>query len=154
MWALTCPDFPLPTPPLPGDVTADVAVVGAGYTGLWTAHALLAVDPRLRVVIVDRRDVGFGASGRNGGWCSALLPVGLAALERRHGRNATIAWQRAMIDTVDRIGAFSADSAALGHDPQFHKGGTVVLARNAAQRWSRSRSRPAGPPRPDRGHAR
>src|SRR5215210_6673013 len=43
------------------------------YSGLWTAYYLLKADPKLRVVIVEREIAGFGASGRNGGWCSAGL---------------------------------------------------------------------------------
>src|SRR4029453_18377765 len=54
-------------PPLPGDRDADVAIVGAGFTGLWTAHSLLRADPHLRVVVLEREVAGFGASGRNGG---------------------------------------------------------------------------------------
>ena len=58
---------------LGGDVVADVAIVGGGYTGLWTAYALKRADPSLRIVVCEREVVGFGASGRNGGWCSALF---------------------------------------------------------------------------------
>ena len=62
-------------PPLPGDRDADVAIVGAGFTGLWTAYYLAKADPSLRVVVLEREVAGFGASGRNGGWCSALFPA-------------------------------------------------------------------------------
>ncbi len=95
--------------------------------------SLLEVDPGLRVVVVERHHVGFGASGRNGGWCSALLPISLTAVEQRHGRDAAIAWHRAMVNTVDRIGRFAADSDAAGCDVQFHKGGTLTVARNGPQ---------------------
>ena len=54
-------------PSLPGDVTADIAIVGAGYTGLWTAYYLKQIDPGLRIVILEAEFAGFGASGRNGG---------------------------------------------------------------------------------------
>ncbi len=64
-----------PRQQLPGDVTADVAIVGAGYTGLWTAYYLHQIDPTLRIVVVEAEFAGFGASGRNGGWLSALLPM-------------------------------------------------------------------------------
>ncbi|MDF2731544.1 MAG: glycine/D-amino acid oxidase [Desertimonas sp.] len=111
----------------------DVAIVGAGYTGLWTALALLEAEPAMRITVVERHHVGFGASGRNGGWCSALLPISLTALERRHGRGAAIDWQRAMITTVDEVGRFAASSAANGRDTQFHNGGTLTVARNPAQ---------------------
>src|SRR4051812_49977608 len=56
--------------PLPGPAEADVAIVGAGYTGLWTAWYLKRADPSLRVVVLERETAGFGASGRNGGWLS------------------------------------------------------------------------------------
>lgn len=110
----------------------DVAIVGAGYTGLWTALSLVRTDPDLRVVVLDRGRVGFGASGRNGGWCSALLPISLTALANRHGRERAIAWQRAMFDTVDEVGRFATTSAG-GIDPGFHKGGTITLAHNCYQ---------------------
>ncbi len=58
------------------DLDVDVAIVGAGYTGLWTAYYLGEADPWLRIAVVERDIAGFGASGRNGGWCSALLPMG------------------------------------------------------------------------------
>src|SRR5215212_4476718 len=62
-------------PPPAGSTDADVAVVGAGFTGLWTAYYLARRDPGLRVVVLERQTAGFGASGRNGGWCSALFPA-------------------------------------------------------------------------------
>ncbi|WP_164311546.1 FAD-dependent oxidoreductase, partial [Streptococcus pneumoniae] len=55
----------------------DVAVVGAGFTGLWTAYYLARTDPSLRIAVLEAESVGFGASGRNGGWCSALFPASL-----------------------------------------------------------------------------
>ncbi|HSJ44120.1 MAG TPA: FAD-dependent oxidoreductase [Euzebyales bacterium] len=66
-----------PRPSLTGEVTADVAVVGAGYTGLWTALALTDHDPALRAVILEASRVGHGASGRNGGFVEASLTHGL-----------------------------------------------------------------------------
>ena len=134
LWAETAVSTDPPSAEgLPDD--ADVAIVGAGYTGLWTAVALQRADPALRVCIVERDSVGFGASGRNGGWCSALFPVGLGALAARHGREATIRLQRALIDTVDEVAAFAdGDARAVGVDVQFRQGGTLRLARSEAQR--------------------
>lgn len=75
LWHATL-DEPLdPRPSLPGDTDADVVVVGAGLTGLWTAYYLARADPTLRVVVLEQEIAGFGASGRNGGWCSALFPT-------------------------------------------------------------------------------
>ena len=78
-------------------------------------------SPPLRVCIVERDSVGFGASGRNGGWCSALFPIGLGALAGRHGREAAIRLQRALIDTVDEVAAFADGDAAVGVDVQFRR---------------------------------
>ncbi|WP_433279819.1 NAD(P)/FAD-dependent oxidoreductase [Pseudonocardia xinjiangensis] len=119
-----------PRPPLSGDTEADVCVVGAGYTGLWTAYRLLRGDPGLRVVVVEREVAGFGASGRNGGWCSALFPASAAALTRRHGAAAAPAMRAAMRATVDDVGAVVAEE---GIACDWRKGGTVALARTPAQ---------------------
>ncbi|MBC7307645.1 MAG: FAD-dependent oxidoreductase, partial [Dietzia sp.] len=94
--------------PLDGDADADVCVVGAGFTGLWTAHRLLVLDPSLRVLVLEAEHVGFGASGRNGGWASALFPVSTAALVRRHGRDAALAVRRAMRTAVRDLGEVTA----------------------------------------------
>ncbi|MFI2714338.1 NAD(P)/FAD-dependent oxidoreductase [Micromonospora sp. NPDC018662] len=124
-------DEPLiPRPGLPGDTDADVAIVGAGYTGLWTAYYLVEADPTLRVVVLEREIAGYGASGRNGGWCSALFPTSLPALARRHGRDRALAMQRAMHDTVREVGRVAA---AEGIDCDWQAGGTVVLARTGTQ---------------------
>ena len=124
-------DEPLtPRPGLPGDTDADVAIVGAGYTGLWTAWYLAEADPTLRVVVLEREIAGYGASGRNGGWCSALFPTSLPALARRHGRDRALAMQRAMHDTVGEVGRVAA---AEGIDCDWRAGGTVTLARGEAQ---------------------
>src|SRR5690348_12799408 len=84
--------------PLDGDVDADVAIVGAGYTGLWTAYYLAKADPSVRVVVVEKETAGFGASGRNGGWCSALFPASWAKIARSSSREDAIRMQRAMFD--------------------------------------------------------
>jgi glycine/D-amino acid oxidase-like deaminating enzyme len=119
-----------PRPALDGDTEADVCIVGAGYTGLWTAHSLLAADPSLRVVVLEAQIAGFGASGRNGGWCSALFPASASALAQRHGREAALAMRRAMNATVSEVGR---TVAAEGIDAHWRQGGTVVLARTPVQ---------------------
>jgi glycine/D-amino acid oxidase-like deaminating enzyme len=122
---------PLPRrPSLTGDLEVDVAIVGAGYTGLWTAYYLASRDPGLRVAVLERESAGFGASGRNGGWCSALFPAGTAKLARMAGRDAAIAMQRAMHATVDEI---ERVVRAEGIDCHWARGGTVVLARSPLQ---------------------
>jgi glycine/D-amino acid oxidase-like deaminating enzyme len=115
---------------LAGDTSVDVAIVGGGYTGLWTAYYLRRADPTLRIAIVEAQVVGFGASGRNGGWCSALLPMTLDAMSARHGRDAAVRLQRAMNDTVAEVGAVAA---AENIDCHFSHGGTLNIARSAVQ---------------------
>jgi glycine/D-amino acid oxidase-like deaminating enzyme len=116
--------------PLRANTTVDVAIVGAGYTGLWTAYYLLKADPTLRIAIIESEVAGFGASGRNGGWASALFPIGPDAMARAHGREAAIAMKLAMFKTVDDIGAVAARE---GWDIDWAKGGTVVAARTPLQ---------------------
>ncbi|MEI6626493.1 MAG: FAD-dependent oxidoreductase, partial [Thermoleophilia bacterium] len=70
-WLAGVPEPLDPRDPLPGDQQVDVAIAGGGLTGLWTAYCLAKADPRLRIVICEREIVGYGASGRNGGFQSA-----------------------------------------------------------------------------------
>jgi glycine/D-amino acid oxidase-like deaminating enzyme len=116
--------------PLPGDLDVDVVIAGAGYTGLWTAYYLTEADPSLRIAVLEAEFAGFGASGRNGGWCSALFPASLRRLAKRFGRAAAVAMYRAMESTVDEVGRVAA---AEGIDCHYAKGGTVTLARTRAQ---------------------
>jgi glycine/D-amino acid oxidase-like deaminating enzyme len=119
-------------PALPGDRDADVTIVGAGYTGLWTAYYLAKADPALRIVVLEAETAGFGASGRNGGWCSALFPVSSKRLAALPGssRKQAVAMHLAMQTSVNEIGLVSA---AEGIDCDYHKGGTITLARTPAQ---------------------
>jgi glycine/D-amino acid oxidase-like deaminating enzyme len=109
-----------------------VVVVGAGFTGLWTAYYLLREDPTLSVVVLEAETAGFGASGRNGGWCSALFPASLSKVAGLpgSGRDAALAQHRAMQATVDEVLAV-ADAERI--DAHARKGGTITLARSAAQ---------------------
>ncbi len=115
-----------------GDVSCDVAVVGAGFTGLWTAYYLLREDPTLRVVVLEAETAGFGASGRNGGWCSALFPAGPDKLARLPGSSyaAARAQHAAMQDSVDEVVRVAGEE---GIDADVTKGGTVVVARTPVQ---------------------
>ena len=123
---------PLPDRPALGqDLQVDVCIVGAGFTGLWTALSLALADPSLRIAVLEKEVAGFGASGRNGGWCSALFATSDAALARRYGLDQMHAMRRAMRDTVDQVGAMAH---AEGVDCHYAKGGTLDAARTEAQR--------------------
>ncbi|HEX2156010.1 MAG TPA: FAD-dependent oxidoreductase, partial [Actinomycetes bacterium] len=117
-------------PPLPGPVDVDVAVVGAGYTGLWTAYYLKRADPGLRVAVLEREVAGFGASGRNGGWCSAFMAMDREGLAAKTGRGAVIALQRAMFGTVDEVGRVAGQE---GIDCHYVKGGALQVAASPVQ---------------------
>jgi glycine/D-amino acid oxidase-like deaminating enzyme len=114
-----------PRPSLQRDADVDVAIVGGGYTGLWTAYELARRDPGLRIAVLEAEIAGFGASGRNGGWCSALFAGSRAATAKEHGRAAAVALQRALFATVDEVGAVCRHEQIDAH---FHKGGTLELA--------------------------
>lgn len=116
--------------PLTGDTTADVAIVGAGYTGLWTAYYLKKADPSLDVVVLESRFAGFGASGRNGGWLTNSITGGRSQYVKSHGRKTVGRFQELLNETVDEV--ISA-AGAEGIDAHFHKGGELNVARNAAQ---------------------
>lgn len=117
-------------PPLERHAFADVAIVGAGYTGLWTAYYLLRDQPDLHVAIVEKEVAGYGASGRNGGWCSALFAAPRTRIARRYGRAAALALQREMFATVDEVGrVLEAESI----DAAFRKSGTLTLVTAPSQ---------------------
>ncbi|SEJ14580.1 Glycine/D-amino acid oxidase [Demequina mangrovi] len=130
MWLATSGDDLVAQDPLTGDREVDVAILGAGFTGLWTAYYLAEARPDLRIAVVEREIAGFGASGRNGGWASALFPSSLATLAAGASREDALAQHAAMRASVDEV---IRASAATGIDAGLAKGGTVVLARTATQ---------------------
>jgi glycine/D-amino acid oxidase-like deaminating enzyme len=130
MWLDLIDESLEPRPALPGSLDVDVAIVGAGFTGLWTAYYLAKTDPHLGIAILEKEIAGFGASGRNGGWISPFFPASLETIAKHHGREQAIAMQRAMFDTVDHIGAVCA---AEGIEARYHKGGVLNLATGTEQ---------------------
>ena len=115
---------------LDGEVTVDVAILGGGFSGLWTAYHLLRGDPSLKVAIVERRFCGYGASGRNGGWCSPRFPVDPGPLIRRYG----VQTARRVIDAQQRtVEEFGDTLADAGVEADFRHTGLLSLARGSAQ---------------------
>ena len=115
---------------LPGDLVADVAIVGAGYTGLWSAYYLKRAQPELRVVVIEQRHAGYGASGRNGGWLTNAITGGREQYAKSHGRDEAERFQRAMNDTVDEV---IRVAAIEGIDADIKKGGEFNVAYTSAQ---------------------
>lgn len=125
-WLESCADDLTPRPALDGTTRADVAILGAGYSGLWTAYYLLRAEPSLRVVILEREIAGFGASGRNGAWCAPGLNISLGRLERLHGRDAARRTYAAVFDAVDEVGRVAH---AEGIDIDWRRGGELLVSR-------------------------
>lgn len=102
-WYADIGGLPQKRSPLPGDRTADVCIIGAGYTGLWTAYYLKKANPSLDIVVVEREFAGFGASGRNGGWLSGGFGWSREKYLKTSTRGAVVDMQRAMAGTVDEV---------------------------------------------------
>lgn len=121
---------PTPRPALPGDRTYDIAVVGAGYTGLWTAYYLKQAQPGLRIVVLEANVAGYGGSGRNGGWLSAEPPGQLRRYASSHGWPAAVELQRAMFRSVDEVIRVAGVERI---DAEIRKSGVLHVATNPAQ---------------------
>ncbi|MEX2128527.1 MAG: FAD-dependent oxidoreductase [Xanthobacteraceae bacterium] len=129
-WLETCGDDLTPRPALDGSSSVDVAILGAGYSGLWTAYYLLQLQPSLKIAIVEKEIAGFGASGRNGSWCTAHFPTSLGAIAEHYGADSARALYRAMAASVDEVARVAA---AEGFDIHFAKGGGMSVARGPQQ---------------------
>ncbi len=121
--------------PLDHDETADVCIVGAGFTGLWTAYLLHRHDPSLDIRVLESERAGYGASGRNDGWISPLLSANRRRLAAAAGRGAVIDFQRAMIEAV---GELLDVLRAEGIDAHQRRGGHLRVARTRAARARQS----------------
>jgi len=130
LWQDTAEELVVPEPRVDPSRSFDVAIIGAGFSGLWTAYYLKKHDPAIRVAIFESQRVGFGASGRNGGWVSGFLPMSLGDLESSFGRAQAVEMYRhsfATIDEIERV--IRAEKIECG----FHRGGTLHGATNAVQ---------------------
>ena len=126
-WSLV--DHPVFTP---GDLDQpwDVVIVGGGFSGLWTAHHLIELNPILKIAILEKNLVGTGASGRNGGWASALYPIDDHKILERFPQEAVDDLHSHLRKTIDDIGNFIKRESI---DCGFKKSGSLVVARNLGQ---------------------
>src|ERR1700677_1673593 len=130
-WWQSLGGFPPRRASLPGPLEADVAIVGGGYTGLWTAYYPAGLRPSLRIVVLEAAFAGYGASGRNGGWVTAELPGSRASYARAPGGVAGVrALEAALRETVDEVGRVCA---AESIDCDFVKGGRLSVATTPSQ---------------------
>jgi glycine/D-amino acid oxidase-like deaminating enzyme len=116
--------------PATGKLTVDVAILGGGFSGLWTAYYLLRDNPGLEVAIVEREICGFGASGRNGGWVSGRVPMDLSALVARLGPERARKVAIAIYETVEEIARVAQEESIEAH---FRCASVLSIARTKAQ---------------------
>ncbi len=129
-WYADMGGLPARRPALAGDATADVCIVGAGYTGLWTAWYLKREAPALDILVLEREFAGFGASGRNGGWLTGGFSWNHARYAARGGPEPVRALVRALLGCVDEIVAFAE---AEGIDADILRTEEVMVAVNDGQ---------------------
>jgi len=129
-WLETCGDNLQPRPPLDSSITVDVAILGGGFTGLWTAYYLISKNPTLKIAILERRISGFGASGRNGGWCTPEFSISPAVAIKRFGLDQAKTLHESMNDTVKEAG--TAQTSTFGS--RDYKGlSTTTIPRSSIQ---------------------
>ena len=117
-------------PALTGEREADVCIIGGGFTGLWTAYELKRADPSLVVVVLEAQHVGFGASGRNGGWVLGKLSGSSEAWRQRGGPNGARTMVRAIQQTVEEVGTVVAREDI---DCDWQHGGSLTVAQSDIQ---------------------
>jgi glycine/D-amino acid oxidase-like deaminating enzyme len=117
-------------PPLEQDIRADVAIVGAGFTGLSTAWYLRQADPSLRVVVLESDVVGFGASGRNAGFVTTVMGMGLTTTALRFGKKKARQAHDFAVRAVRHLGELVEKH---GIDCDYEKSGELTVATNPAQ---------------------
>ncbi len=130
MWLAEFPGELEPRPSLTESSSVDVAIVGGGFTGLWTAYYLTERAPDLSIAVLERDICGFGASGRNGGWAIGELACGVDGYVKHAGHDEAMRLVRMAMASVDEIDRVTREE---GIDCRFEKGGAVYLARSAAQ---------------------
>lgn len=128
-WLSSLPKFEPRDPPV-GSLDVDIAIIGGGFTGLWSAYYLKRAEPTLTVAVFESQYCGYGASGRNGGWASALFPASRQAIAQRYSEDAAHAMGSAMVASIDEIERAITE---LGIDCDFLRGGTLMVARSVPQ---------------------
>jgi len=128
-WHEVAPPYE-PAPPLEGEHRADVAIIGGGYTGLWTAYHLKTAQPSLEVAVLEQEVAGYGASGRNGGFAMTLLGRSLDDLKVQFGAAEALESHKAVVVAIDGIGQFAKENNV---DCDYEKSGIITVSTTAWQ---------------------
>ncbi len=118
-----------PAPELVGERSADVVVIGGGYTGMWAAWQVKALEPEARVVLLESEICGQGPSGRNGGFCNVMW-FSLPNMRARWGDGPALAVAWAAQEAVEGVGSFCEGQ---GVDAWFRRGGYLQVSTASAQ---------------------
>ena len=129
-WLESANDSLAPRPALCGPLNVDVAILGGGFSGLWTAYYLLRTCPGIDVAVLEQEICGYGASGRNGGWISPRYPSSVTGLIEQAGLEVARRTQLALFDTADEIARVCEIE---GIDADYRPTGILTIARGEAQ---------------------
>jgi glycine/D-amino acid oxidase-like deaminating enzyme len=116
--------------PISKNLSFDVAIIGGGFSGLWSAYHLKQLQPEVKIAIFESEYVGFGASGRNGGWASAEYPTSGKRVIKEHGLDSYRQLRNSLINSISEIGQIARDNH---WQIDYAKGGALVFATNPAQ---------------------
>jgi glycine/D-amino acid oxidase-like deaminating enzyme len=116
--------------PVSKNLAFDVAIIGGGLSGLWCAYHLKQLQPEVKIAIFESEYVGFGASGRNGGWASAEYPTSGKGIIKEHGLDSYQQLRNSLINSISEIGQIARDN---NWQIDYAKGGALVFATNPAQ---------------------
>ena len=116
--------------PISKNDSFDVVIIGAGFSGLWSAFHLKQFQPNLKIAVLEKEYVGFGASGRNGGWASAEYPTSSNRLIKENGLKSYKNLRTAITKSIDEIGEIAKSN---NWQIDYAKGGALVFARGNAQ---------------------
>lgn len=129
-WYADMGGIPAPRPALQGDTSVDVCIIGAGYTGLWTAHYLKKAAPDLSILSVEKHFAGYGASGRNGGW----LTGGFAWNHSRYAETSSPEQVRALVTALNgSVDEVIREAEAAGIDADIRRTEELMVATTPAQ---------------------
>jgi glycine/D-amino acid oxidase-like deaminating enzyme len=129
-WYADMGGLPRRRPALDGDQRADVCIVGAGFTGLWTAYYLKRAQPSLAIILLEAEFAGFGASGRNGGWLTGSFGWPTAHLEAESGQEGVRALKSALLASVDEVAAVAGIE---GIEADLRRVDELLVATNPSQ---------------------